>query len=122
VAAWFQKRPHYHLQVAPASGSWLNQVERWFGKIAEQRIRRGVFKSVDELIEAIDEYIAANNSKPKPFIWTPTAELILDRVITICKRTARSPHLVKKPMTIVAPGLRSLAWCLGVLVAQLFLS
>lgn len=92
VAAWFQKRPRYHLHFTPTSGSWLNQVERWFGKITEQRIRRGVFKSVDELIEAIDEYIAANNSKPKPFVWTATAELILERVSTICKRTTRSPH------------------------------
>ena len=70
----------------------FRSVERWFGKITEQRIRRGVFKSVDEMIEAIDEYIAANNSKPKPFVWTATAELILDRVSTLCKRTTRSPH------------------------------
>jgi transposase len=91
VAAWFQKRPRYHLHFTPTSGSWLNQVERWFAKITEQRIRRGVFKHVDELIAAIDDYIAANNRKPKPFVWTATAELILDRVATICKRTNRSP-------------------------------
>jgi transposase len=92
VEAWFQKRPRYHLHFTPTSGSWLNQVERWFGKITEQRIRRGVFKSVDELIAAIDEYIAANNRDPKPFVWTATAELILDRVSSLCKRTNRSPH------------------------------
>jgi hypothetical protein len=68
------------------------QVERWFAKINEQRIRRGVFKHVDELIAAIDDYIAANNQQPKPFVWTATAELILDRVSTLCKRTNRSPH------------------------------
>ncbi len=92
VAAWFQKRPRYHLHFTPTSGSWLNQVERWFGKITEQRIRRGVFRSVDELITTIDQYIAANNQAPKPFVWTATAELILDRVGILCKRTSHSPH------------------------------
>jgi len=92
VAAWFKKRPRYHLHFTPTSSSWLNQVERWFAKITEQRIRRGVFKSVDELITAIDDYIAANNRAPKPFVWTATAELILDRVGTLCQRTNRSPH------------------------------
>ncbi len=92
VAAWFKKHPRFHLHFTPASGSWLNQVERWFGKITEQRIRRGVFKSVDDLIVAIDEYIAAYNKDPKPFIWTATAELIVEKVAAICKRTNRSPH------------------------------
>ena len=92
VAKWFRKHPRYHRHFTPASGSWLNQVERWFGRITEQRIRRGAFKSVDELIAAIDDYIAANNQHPKPFVWTATAELILDRVATLCQRTNRSPH------------------------------
>jgi hypothetical protein len=83
-------RPLLHF--TPTSSSWLNQVERWFAKITEQRIRRGVFKNVDELITAIDDYIAANNQKPKPFVWTATTELILDRVTKLCKRTTRSPH------------------------------
>ena len=51
-----------------------------------------MFKSVDELITAIDDSIAANNRAPKPFVWTATAELILDRFATACKRTTRSPH------------------------------
>lgn len=92
VAAWFQKRPRYHLHFTPTSASWLNQVERWFAKITEQRIRRGVFKHVDELITAIDDYILGNNQNPKPFVWTASAELILDRVGRLCKRTTRSPH------------------------------
>ena len=92
VTKWFQKHPRYHLHFTSTSGSWVNQVERWFAKITEQRIRRGVFKSVDELISAIDDYIAANNQNPKPFVWTATAELILDRVATLCNRTNRSPH------------------------------
>jgi transposase len=92
VAAWFEKRSRYHLHFTPTSGSWLNQVERWFAKITEQRIRRGVFKSVDELIAEIDDFIAHNNKNPKPFVWTASAELILDRVASLSKRTIRSPH------------------------------
>ena len=92
VAKWLQKRPRYHLHFTPTSASWLNQVERWFGKITEQRIRRGVFKSVDDLIAAIDDYIAEHNRKPKPFVWTASADLILNRVARLCKRTNRSPH------------------------------
>lgn len=88
VAAWFKKHPHF----TPASSSWLNQVERWFTNITEQRIRRGVFRTVDELIAAIDDYIAGNNRSPKPFVWTATAELILERVGTLCKRTNHSPR------------------------------
>jgi transposase len=92
VAAWFKKRPRYHLHFTPTSGSWLNQVERWFAKITEQRIRRGVFKNIDELIAAIDEFIACNNENPKPFISTATPDLILDRVGRLCKRTNCSLH------------------------------
>jgi transposase len=92
VAAWLKKRPRYHLHFTPTSSSWLNQVERWFAKITEQRIRRGVFKSVDELIAAIDDYIVEHNRKPKPFVWTAGADLILGRIERLCKRINNSPH------------------------------
>jgi transposase len=92
VAAWLKKRPRYHLHFTPTSSSWLNQVERWFAKITEQRIRRGVFKSVDELIAAIDNYIAEHNRQPKPFVWTASADLILGRVERLCKRIKNSLH------------------------------
>ena len=90
-------RPSQNAPLSPAlhadqSGSWLNQIERWFAKITEQRIRRGVFKSVDELIESIDQYIQINNQDPKPVVWTATAELILDQVSLLCKRTNHSGH------------------------------
>jgi hypothetical protein len=62
------------------SSSWLNLVERWFGKITADRIRRGVFKSVAELTTAIDDYIAQNNAHPKPFIWTKSAYDIILKV------------------------------------------
>jgi transposase len=92
VAAWLKKRPRYHLHFTPTSSSWLNQVERWFAKITQERIRRGVFKSVDELIAAIDAYIAEHNRHPKPFRWTASADLILGRVERLCKRINNSPH------------------------------
>jgi transposase len=92
VAAWFRRRPRYHLHFTPTSASWLNQVERWFGKITEERIRRDAFRSVDELIAAINRYIAAHNRNSQPFVWTATADLILGKVETVCKRINRSPH------------------------------
>jgi len=92
VAAWLKKRPRYHLHFTPTSSSWLNQIERWFAKITQERIRRGVFKSVDELIAAIDAYILEHNRQPKPFVWTANAELILGRVERLCKRINNSPH------------------------------
>jgi transposase len=67
VKKWLQKHPRFHLHFTPTRSSWLNLVERWFGEITRKRIRRGVFKSVPELIAAIDEYILVNNKNPKPF-------------------------------------------------------
>jgi transposase len=80
VAAWFRRHPRYHLHFTPTSASWLNQVERWFAKITEQRIRRETFQSVPQLIEAIMKYIAANNRNPKPFVWTASAETIFHKL------------------------------------------
>ena len=85
VAAWFQQRPRYHRHFTPVSSAWLNQAERWFAKITGQRIRRGIFQSVEQLISAIDDSIAARNRAPKPFVWRASAELILDRLATLCK-------------------------------------
>ena len=65
----------------PTSASWLNMVERFFRDISENRLRRGVFTSVPELVAAIDGYIAHHNTKPKPFIWTKSARDILQKVI-----------------------------------------
>jgi transposase len=80
VQAWLAKHPRFHLHFTPTSSSWLNMVERWFGKLTDKAIRRGVFHSVPDLISAIDAYLAANNNDPNPFIWTATAEDILAKV------------------------------------------
>ncbi|MCL4449453.1 MAG: IS630 family transposase [Actinobacteria bacterium] len=80
IKAWLEKHPHFHLHFTPTSSSWLNLVERWFRNITDKAIRRGVFKSVPDLITAIEEYLNANNKNPKPFIWTQSAEAILEKV------------------------------------------
>jgi transposase len=92
VKRWFERHPEYHLHFTPTSGSWLNQVERFFAAITEQRIRRGVFRSVAALEKAILEYLAAHNENPRPFVWTANADLILDRVKRVCERISNSGH------------------------------
>jgi transposase len=77
VKSWLKRHPRFHQHFIPTSSSWLNMVERWFREITDKRIRRGVFKSVRELIQAIHDYIADHNKDPKPFIWTAKAEDIL---------------------------------------------
>ena len=81
VKEWLAKHPRFNMHFTPTSASWLNMVERFFRDITTERLRRGVFTSVPELIGAIDEYIAHHNTKPKPFIWTKSARDILQKVI-----------------------------------------
>lgn len=79
VKAWLAKHPRFKLHFIPTSSSWLNLVERLFAEITRQKIRRGVFKSVDDLVTAIDAWIADRNAKPKPFVWTAKATTILEK-------------------------------------------
>lgn len=81
VQEWLAKHPRFNMHFTPTSASWLNMVERFFRDITTERLRRGVFTSVPELIGAINEYIAHHNTKPKPFIWTKSARDILQKVI-----------------------------------------
>jgi transposase len=92
VRRWFERHPEYHLHFTPTSGSWLNQVERFFAEITEKRIRRGAFRSVAELEKAILDYLAHHNENPRPFKWTANADLILDRVKRVCERISNSGH------------------------------
>jgi transposase len=80
VQRWLQRHPRFHVHFTPTSASWLNMVERFFRDLTVNRIRRGVFRDVIELVEAIDEYIEHHNHKPKPFIWTASAHDILEKV------------------------------------------
>jgi len=80
VKAWLDKHPRFHLHFTPTSSSWLNLVERFFGKLTDKALRRGVFTSVPELITAIDSYLQHTNQNPQPFTWTATADQILEKV------------------------------------------
>lgn len=88
VESWLRKHPRWQMHFIPTHSSWLNQVERFFAKITNERIRRGVFRSVGELQEAIESYIANHNQAPKPFRWTASADLILGKVASLCKKLA----------------------------------
>ncbi len=80
VKAWLKKHPRFHLHFTPTSASWLNMVERFFRDITTKRLRRGVFRSLPELIEAITAYLGSYNASPSPFVWTATASDILEKV------------------------------------------
>jgi hypothetical protein len=81
VQDWLAKHPRFNMHFTPTSALWLNMVERFFRDITTERLRRGVFTSLPELIGAIDACIAHHNTKPKPFIWTKSARDILQKVI-----------------------------------------
>jgi transposase len=80
VTAWLDKHPRFQLHFTPTSSSWLNLVERFFGKLTDKAIRRGIFNSVPDLIAAIEDYLKATNDDPTPFVWTQTADAILAKV------------------------------------------
>ena len=80
VQRWFQRHPRFHMHFTPTSASWLNMVERFFRDLTQNRLRRSVFRDVEELIMAIGDYIDRHNENPKPFIWTARASDILEKV------------------------------------------
>jgi transposase len=86
IQNWLKRHPRFVPHFIPTSSSWLNLVERWFGEITSKRIRRGVFLSVQDLKDAIQEFLAAWNSDPKPFVWTATVESIVEK-LSRCKQT-----------------------------------
>lgn len=80
VQEWLESHPRFKVHFTPTSASWLNMVERFFRDLTQKRLRRGVFRSVGELIAAIEEYLAHHNEAPKPFIWKKTSRDILEKV------------------------------------------
>jgi transposase len=86
VQNWLKRHPRFIPHFIPTSSSWLNLVERWFGELAGKRLRRGVFVSVNDLITAIDEFLAAWNEDPKPLVWTATVDSIVEK-LNRCKQT-----------------------------------
>jgi len=80
VKAWLKRHKRFHVHFIPTSSSWLNVIERFFRDLDEKRVRRGVFRSVPQLIDAVMDYIDQHNSDPKPFVWSKTAEEIIEKV------------------------------------------
>ena len=80
VERWLARHPRFHMHFTPTSSSWVNMVERFFRDLTDKRLRRGVFRDVEELIMAIGDYIDHYNLEPKPFIWTAKATDILEKV------------------------------------------
>jgi transposase len=80
VQAWLKRHPRFVSHFVPTHSSWLNLVERWFGELTSKRIRRGSFRSVEDLEKAITEFMTAWNEHPKPFVWTATVESIVEKL------------------------------------------
>jgi transposase len=92
VKAWLAKHPRFHMHFTPTGSSWINQVERWFGFLTDQKIRRGAHKSVQALEADIRAWIKDWNTHPRPFIWTKTAEEILESLSRYLRRTSGAGH------------------------------
>jgi transposase len=86
VKAWLKRHPRFVVHYVPTSCSWLNLIERWFAELTNKRIRRDSFLSVDNLIAAIEEFLAAWNETPKPFVWTATVDSIVEKLAR-CRQT-----------------------------------
>ena len=89
---WLAMHPHIHLHFTPTSASWINQVERWFADLTARQIRRGTHRSTKELEAAITEYLTVHNENPKPFVWTKSADQILESLKSYCQRISETGH------------------------------
>jgi transposase len=92
IKNWFARHPRFHVHFTPTSASWLNQVERWFATLTQRCVRRGTHRSTRELEQALHRYIELNNTDPKPFAWSKTADDILASIERFCLRTSNSRH------------------------------
>ena len=92
VKQWLLRHPRFHLHFTPTSSSWLNLVERWFAELTNRKLRRCAHRSVTELEADVRKWINEWNIDPKPFIWTKTADQILDTLGTYCQRINDSRH------------------------------
>jgi len=92
VKRWLAARPRYQVHYIPTYASWLNQVEIWFNLITQRAIRRGTFKSVKELIAKIEQFVKRYNAKSCPFVWTATADSILEKIKRLCQCISETRH------------------------------
>jgi transposase len=91
VQTWLRRHPRFHLHFIPTSSSWLNLVERWFRDLTTQRLRRGSFDSVEELIAAIYAYLDNHNQNPRVFVWSAPVDRILTKIAK-CKEALDAVH------------------------------
>jgi putative transposase len=92
VKRWLADHPRYQVHYTPTYASWLNQVEIWFNIITQRAIRRGTFKSVKALIAKIEWFVNQYNQHSRPFVWTATADSILEKVRRLCQRISETGH------------------------------
>jgi transposase len=92
IKRWLLAHPRFHLHFTPTGSSWLNLVERWFAELTAKQLRRGVHKTVQALEKDIRAWIVSWNEDPKAFVWTKTAEEILDALASYCRRITDSEH------------------------------
>jgi transposase len=92
IHQWLLRHPRFHLHFTPTSASWLNLVERWFAELTNRKLRRSAHRSVTELEADIRKWINEWNANPKPFVWTKTADEILDNLASYCQRINDSGH------------------------------
>jgi putative transposase len=92
IKRWLALHPRYQVHYTPTYASWLNQVEIWFNLITQRAIRRGTFKSVKELITKIESFVRTYNRDTHPFVWTATADSILEKIKRLCQRISETRH------------------------------
>ena len=92
VQRWLVRHPRFELHFTPTYSSWINQVERWFALLTEKHLRRGTHRSTRQLEDAIRLYVATHNQTATPFVWTKTADDILDSIARFCQRTSVTGH------------------------------
>jgi transposase len=92
IRRWLAAHPRFVVHFTPTGASWLNLVERWFGELTERKLRRGAHRSVRELNKDIRAWIETWNENPKPYVWTKTAEQILETLAAYCERITDSGH------------------------------
>jgi len=92
IQRWLIKRPRFHVHFTPTSASWLNLVERWFSALTEKQLRRNSFRSTRELEAAIRRFLDHHNAQPTPFVWTKTADQIIESIARYCQRINDSAH------------------------------
>ena len=92
IRSWLAAHPRFVLHFTPTSASWLNLVERWFGELTTKQLRRGAHRSVRQLNTDIRAWIESWNNNPRPYVWTKTAEQILDSIRRYCQRINDSRH------------------------------